>query len=207
MHYINKTRFFALFFTLTLLFTLILSYSISTGKNISNAVVRLHIIANSDTAADQALKLKVRDRIIKDTADLFNSTTDSNEALAIARNNSEYIRKTAVDEIKRQGFDLPVKVTVGKSMFPTKFYEDTALPAGKYNAVRIEIGKAEGQNWWCVMYPPLCFTEGTISLSEKAKATLKDNLSDSEYKLVTQSDDSLPVEIRFKLVEIFQKLF
>lgn len=207
MHYINKTRFFALFFTLILLFTLILSYSLSTGKDISNAVVRLHIIANSNSESDQAMKLKVRDRITKDTAHLFKNITDSHEALAVAEKNAEYIRQSALSELKNLGCDLPVKVSIGEDMFPTKFYGDVSLPAGRYNAVRIEIGEAVGENWWCVMYPPLCFTDGTIALSEDAKTKLKSTLTETEYELVTKNGKSVPVEIRFRLVEMFQKLF
>ncbi len=207
MHYINKTRFFALFFTLTLLFTIILSYAKTASANISDAVVRLHIVANSNTKADQQLKLQVRDRILRDTASIFNQSENPSDALDRARANTDYIKAVAQAEIRRLGFDYTVSVDVGETQFPTKVYGNISLPQGKYNAVNIRIGKAKGENWWCVMYPPLCFAEGIVSAPDDAKNRLKDSLSPSEYKLITKSSESVPVEIKFKLVEIFQKLF
>ncbi len=205
MKYINKTRFFALFLTLTLLFTLALSYAKTVGTDISESVVRLHIIANSNSKKDQSLKLKVRDRILKDASHIFKNTDNSGIALSLAKENFSFIKALAEDEIRRQGFEYPVNISIGEYPFPTKVYGDIALPAGKYNAVRIEIGDAKGENWWCVMYPPLCFTEGVLSASEDAKAQLKSNLSREEYQLI--SENSPPVEVKFKIVELFQQWF
>ncbi len=205
MHYINKPRFFALMLTLTLLFSFLMSYAKSTGSNIANAVVRLHIIANSNSDRDQNLKLKVRDRILAEASGILGTSRSATDALSVARSNSALIQKIAEDEIHNSGFDYPVKVSVGEYPFPTKVYGDIALPSGKYNAVRIEIGKAAGENWWCVMYPPLCFTEGVVA-TDSTKNQLKDNLSSEDYTLITQTD-SVPVEVRFRIVEIFQNLF
>ncbi len=207
MHYINKTRFFALFITLTLLFTIILSYAKSAGADISNSVVRLHIVANSNSASDQKLKLQVRDRILRDTSHIFNQSLNCNQALKLARENTDYIKSIAKDEILRAGFDYDVSINVGETNFPTKVYENIALPKGKYNAVNIRIGNSQGENWWCVMYPPLCFTDGIVRMPDDTKKQLKESLSPSDYKLITQSSESVSVEIKFKLVEIFQNLF
>ncbi len=207
MHYINKTRFFALFFTLTLLFTIILSYAKSAGADIANSVVRLHVVANSNSNADQKLKLAVRDRILRDTSHIFNQSANPNKALSLARENTDYIKTIAEDEIRRCGFKHNVSVVVGKTVFPTKTYGNIALPKGRYNAVNIRIGAAKGENWWCVMYPPLCFTDGIVSVSKDAQEQLKENLSPSEYQLITESSESVPVEIKFKIVELFQNLF
>ena len=207
MHYINKTRFFALFISLTLLFTIILSYAKSLGGDIADAVVRLHIVANSNTPVDQQLKLQVRDRILRDTSHIFSQTENPMQALGLARENTNYIKAIAEDELRRLGFDYDVSVDVGETDFPTKIYGNIALPKGKYNAINIRIGAAKGENWWCVMYPPLCFTDGIVSLPEDAQKQLKKNLSPSEYRLITQSSESVPLEIKFKLVEIFQNLF
>ena len=204
MNYINKTRFTALFLTLTLLFTLILSYAKTVGSDISGSVVRLHIIANSDSQADQSLKLKVRDRIIYEAGHLFSSTRNAQEALVIAEENTDLIRQIARDEITRLGFNYPVKIRVGEYPFPTKNYGDIRLPAGKYNAVRIEIGAASGKNWWCVMYPPLCFTDGVLAASSQARNQLKNSLSPQEYSLIT--DNTPPIEVRFRIVELFSNL-
>lgn len=207
MHYINQTRFFALFFTLTLLFTIILSYAKTAGANISDAVVRLHIVANSNSGADQQLKLQVRNRILNDTSHIFNQSANTVEALSFARENADYIKTIAEEEIRRLGFDYDVSVDIGETVFPTKFYGNIALPKGKYNAVNIRIGEAKGENWWCVMYPPLCFTDGVLSTSEASRKQLKQSLSPSEYSLITENSESMPVEVKFKLVEIFQNLF
>ena len=207
MNYINKTRFFALFLTLTLLFTLALSYAKTTGRDISNAVVRLHIVANSNSERDQKLKLNVRDRIIKDTSHIFEETLSPTQALALATENISLINNLAENEIKRLGYDYPVTVSVGKEAFPTKTYGNLTLPSGRYNAVKVKIGEAEGENWWCVMYPPLCFTDGIISVSENSISQLKNSLSESEFMLLTKSSTSVPVEIKFKIVELFQSWF
>ena len=172
---------------------------------LNDSIVRLHIIANSDSRTDQSLKLKVRDRILKDASHIFKNTDNSGIALRLAKENSEFIKALAEDEIRRQGFEYPINISIGKYPIPTKVYGDIALPAGKYNAVRIEIGDAKGENWWCVMYPPLCFTEGVLSASEDAKAQLKSNLSREEYQLI--SENSPPVEVKFKIVELFQQWF
>lgn len=205
MSYINKSRFFTLLLTLTLLFSLLMSYAKSTGSNIANAVVRLHVVANSNSQQDQDLKLKVRDRILEDASHILGSSRSATDALSVARSNSALIQKIAETEIHNSGFDYPVKVSVGEYPFPTKVYGDIALPSGKYNAVRIEIGKAAGENWWCVMYPPLCFTDGVVA-TDSMKKQLENNLSPADYNLITQTD-SVPVEVRFRIVEIFQNLF
>ncbi len=207
MHYINKTRFFALFLTLTLLFTIILSYAKSASADIADAVVRLHIVANSNSDADQKLKLQVRDRILSETAHIFSQTANPHEALDLARKNLGFIKEIAENEIRSRGFGYNATVSVGEQAFPTKVYENISLPSGKYNAVNISIGEAKGENWWCVMYPPLCFTDGIVSVSKDSHEQLKNSLSPSEYQLITKSSESVPVEIKFKLVEIFQNLF
>ncbi len=205
MSYINKSRFFTLLLTLTLLFSFLMSYAKYTGSNIANAVVRLHVVANSNSQQDQDLKLKVRDRILEDASHILGTSSSANDALYTAKANSGLIQEIAEDEIRNSGFDYPVKVSVGEYPFPTKVYGDIALPSGKYNAVKVEIGEAAGENWWCVMYPPLCFTDGVVA-NDSMKKQLENNLSPADYTLITQTD-SVPVEVRFRIVEIFQNLF
>ncbi len=208
MNYINKTRFFALMLLLTLLFSLILSYAETTSSDIADSVVRLHIVANSNSAEDQELKLKVRDRILAETSQIFSNTPTASDALSKARQYSDLIKQIALDEIRQNGFDHDVSVSVGETAFPTKTYGDIILPSGKYNAVKVKIGNGSGENWWCVMYPPLCFTSGVLSVSDDAKTNLKESLSPSSYELITKSpDSSIPVEIKFRIVEVFQELF
>ncbi len=208
MRNISKSKLLFLVSVLTLIFALTITYAKTVGNDISNSVLRLHIIANSDSDTDQGLKLKVRDRIIADSGKLFTECNNLEQSIEIAKTNIKSIQQIAEDEIIKQGFDYPVRISVGKAPFPTKTYGNITLPSGKYTALRIEIGEAEGQNWWCVMYPPLCFTEGVLSVTDEANSKLKSELKPSEYDLITkQSSGAIPVEIRFKIVEVFQSLF
>ncbi len=208
MRYISKSKLLFLISVLTLIFALTITYSKNIGNDISNSVLRLHIIANSDSNADQDLKLQVRDRIISDCGKFFVNCKSLDEAIGIAKQYSCEIQKTAENEIQSRGFDYPVKISVGNAAFPTKTYGDITLPSGKYTALRVLIGEAKGENWWCVMYPPLCFTDGVLSATDTAKAKLKSDLKESEYSLITKENSgAIPVEIRFKIVEIFQNLF
>lgn len=208
MKYINKQRFLFLVLILTLFFTLSISYAKAVSNDISNSVFRLHIVANSDSSGDQQLKLAVRDRILTDTAHLFESTDSAHTAAQIAKEHLSEICKIAQNEIYSQGYTYKISAKVGEFAFPTKSYKDITLPSGKYTALRIEIGDAAGKNWWCVMYPPFCLTDGIISCPESSKLKLKNSLSPNEYSLVTKEDSgAIPVEIKFKIVEIFQNIF
>ena len=122
----------------------------SALSDISSGLIRLHILANSDGNDDQLLKLKVRDRLLSE------ADTSSGEL------NLSHIKEICRDEIIKNGYDYNVSVSYGKFYFPTKTYENITLPAGDYEALRVVIGKGEGKNWWCVMYPPLCFSDNTF---------------------------------------------
>lgn len=205
MQYINKQRFLALFLFLTLLFTIGLSYTKKTFNNISDSVMRLHIIANSDSETDQSMKLRIRNRILRETQNIFTNAQSPKETISLAKESISLIRKIAENEVERMGFDYKVKVTIGEFPFPTKSYGNLTLPAGKYNAVRIELGEAQGKNWWCVLYPPLCFTDGVLSASPDTMSKLENNLSENDFNLISQN--TVPVKVRFKIVEVFQNLF
>jgi stage II sporulation protein R len=139
---------------------------------------------------------------------MFENSSSAEDSAKIAVDNLSEICRIANDEIIKNGFHYCVNATVDKLSFPTKTYGDISLPSGRYMALRIEIGSGKGENWWCVMYPPLCLTDGILSCPDESKNKLKSSLTDEEYRLVTKEDsDRLPVEIRFKIVEIFQKLF
>lgn len=208
LKHINSRRLFAVTLLLTIVLALSISYAKSVGSDISNSVLRLHIIANSNSPEDQQLKLKVRDRIIEESSYLFENVSSRQEAMDTAILNTEKILSIARDEIKSQGFDHEVSAEIGQFPFPTRMYGEITLPSGRYTALRLKIGNAKGENWWCVMYPPLCFADGVVSVNEGAKNQLKDNLTSEEYNLITSTTSgAIPVEIRFKIVEIFQRLF
>lgn len=151
-------------------------------QGIAKQVVRLHVLANSDSDADQKLKLMVRDRVLE-CAKIFLQDADSaDETKAEILENLDALKKAAEDEIQKQGYAYPVKVKLENCYFPMKSYGDCTFPAGNYDALRVCIGKAEGRNWWCVLYPNLCFVDCIHAVvPEKEKQELKHVLTEEEY--------------------------
>ena len=135
------------------------SYVSAVSSNLSDAVFRLHVIANSDTNEDQSLKLKVRDSLLNYMNNLCSNCTTKDEAISIAHLHQNEFEKIAKQTILDNGYHYPVKIDINNFYFPTKNYGDISLPAGLYDALRVEIGDAKGQNWWCVMFPSLCFID------------------------------------------------
>lgn len=164
--------------------------------DIRQKVFRLHILANSDSSADQALKIKVRDQILASSGELFSVTGDKKEAEATVKENLDRIQTIAQDEVYREGYSYPVKAYVVNMYFTTRTYGNITLPAGNYDALRITIGKAQGHNWWCVLFPPLCVN------SAMGSEKLSDVLSSGEQGIV--NDGSQKYVIKFKAVELFE---
>ena len=182
------------------------SYVSAVSYDIADSVFRLHVIANSDSSEDQALKYKVRDSLLNYMNSLVTSTTSKDEAMEIVTNNIDNFKNIAEATIKENGYNYSVNITVGKHSFPTKYYGDVSLPAGIYDALRVEIGSASGQNWWCVMFPPLCFVDISSGIvPEESKESLKNNLNDEEYDLITV-DDSSSMNFKFKIVELIENI-
>lgn len=182
------------------------SYVSAVSYDIADSVFRLHVIANSDSAEDQALKYKVRDSLLNYMNSLVTSTTSKDEAMEIVTNNIDNFKNIAEATIKENGYNYSVNITVGKHSFPTKYYGDVSFPAGIYDALRVEIGSASGQNWWCVMFPPLCFVDISSGIvPEESKKSLKNNLNDEEYDLITV-DDSSSMNFKFKIVELIENI-
>lgn len=183
------------------------TYAEDVNAGLSQNLVRLHVVANSDSASDQALKLKVRDAIIEFMKDKLAESKSINETRTIINDNLKNIEEVSNEIIKKNKSDYGVKATMGNYAFPTKTYGDIALPAGEYQALKVVIGDGEGANWWCVLFPPLCFIDATHgAIPESVKQELKTALSDEEYRLITTADSSedIPVKIRFKLVEFLE---
>lgn len=202
MNYINKNRLIITVLIFSVVFSSLAAAAKTAKENIADSVVRLHVIANSNSAVDQSLKLKVRDRILSEAADIFQSADLPSEALKTAEAESERLRHAAMSVLKENGCDLDVRIETGTFAFPARNYGEIMLPAGCYNALRVVIGEGMGKNWWCVMFPPLCLAKGTVKLSDEADAYLKTNLSKSEYALIKSTAEP-EVEIRFKLLELF----
>ncbi len=182
-----------------------LSYAQDISTDIANSVFRLHVIANSDSKEDQDLKYKVRDVLISYMKEICANCTNKQQAIELVRNHQNEFKQIALDIIKENGFSYNVNINIGNFEFPTKNYGDISLPAGYYDALRVEIGEAKGQNWWCVMFPPLCFVDITSGIvPEESKETLENNLSEEEFALV--SNDSKPqIQFKFKLLEFFNE--
>ena len=164
-------------------------------ESIPDKVFRLHILANSDSAEDQALKLRVRDRILEESAGLMDGVSTREEAEAAAAQSLPKLQAAAEDEIRQAGYAYPVQAEITRMYFPTRQYESVTLPAGEYDALRISIGEAKGKNWWCVLFPALC-----LPVAEDS-AQLSDVLSSGQLDVVQGS-----YEIRFKAVEWYEQL-
>lgn len=178
-----------------------MQYSHKVSADLRNEVYRLHVIANSDSQQDQSLKLKVRDRVIETLDGLVGQDSSREETKKAVEDNIELICEAASDEIQENGYDYPVTVRTGSFPFPTKYYGNIGLPKGKYDGLQVIIGEGEGQNWWCVLYPNLCFVDGTVSMPEDSQKKLSGSLSNEAASVI--SDKTGGVKIKFKILEIF----
>lgn len=198
---------FSSFLILLLLFFIYLlistsSYVFAVSNHISDSIFRLHVIANSDLKEDQDLKYKVRDNILKYMNTMSADCTSKEEAINLANIHKEEFEKIALETIRSEGFFYDVSIDIGNFKFPTKQYGDISLPAGYYDALRIKIGNASGQNWWCVMFPSLCFIDISNGIvPEDSKELLEENLSEEAYTLI--NDNSSKKKFKFKLLELF----
>ncbi len=182
-----------------------ISYAQNISTNIADSVFRLHVIANSDSKEDQDLKYIVRDNLLSYMNEICSNCETKQEAINIVTENKDKFEEIAKSTIKEQGFSYDVKINIGNFEFPTKNYGDISLPAGYYDALRVEIGEAKGQNWWCVMFPPLCFVDVTSGVvPEESKEVMEENLSEEEFALVSNSSND-ELQFKFKLIEFFQE--
>ncbi|MBQ7761018.1 MAG: stage II sporulation protein R [Clostridia bacterium] len=175
---------------------------IPTAKEaqIYETTVRLHVLADSDSAQDQALKLKVRDALLEEIAEY--DAKSKAEALLKMEENKENLTKIAEEVLEKEGCDHSVSIEIGNESYPTRYYEDFALPAGSYTSVRVVIGSGQGQNWWCVLYPPLC-TGSAIEFDDEAYVDV--GLTKDQYNLITQTNGEY--KIKFKLLEMASQAF
>ena len=180
-----------------------ISYANNVSTDIADSVFRLHVIANSNSDVDQNLKYTVRDKLLEYMNTLCADCTSKKEAISIANEHIEDFKQIALDTIKNEGFNYSVNVQIGNFEFPTKHYGDISLPSGYYDALRVEIGEAKGQNWWCVMFPPLCFTDVSSGIvPEESKEDLENALTDEEFSIVSDNDSNFGFQVKFKILEI-----
>lgn len=198
----KEKKFFALEISLLIafIFTIALSSAVSTDKTcdeIKDKILRLHVIANSDTEEDQSLKLKVRDELLRAGSELFEGTATAENAAEISKSEIGYLTDIAQGVINENGFDYEAKIEVGKSRFPTREYENITLPAGEYTAVRVILGEGEGHNWWCVMFPPMCLP------AAENETDLDDVLSDEAINFV---ESGRRFKVKFKIIEWYERI-
>lgn len=162
-------------------------------------VLRLHVIANSDSEEDQALKLSVRDEILKTSKELLAECKTREEAKETVLKNLDKLEESAIRALKKSNEDHTVDIELGEEEYPTKNYESCCFPAGEYLSLKVKIGKAEGQNWWCVLFPPMC-----LGAASECEAIAEVGLTDTQYAIITETE-SPKYKIRFKLLEAIEK--
>ena len=195
------------FIIFILLFLYVMLYSFSYANNVvsdlSNSLFRLHVIANSNSKEDQNLKYLVRDELISYMNTLCSNVSSKEQAIAIANEHLDDFQKVANEVISKNGFNYSAKVQIGNFAFPTKTYGDISLPAGYYDALKVELGKAEGKNWWCVMFPSLCFVDINNGIvPEESKEELQASLLEEDYHLISSNNSEY--KLKFKIVELFE---
>ncbi|MCY6355511.1 stage II sporulation protein R [Clostridium sp. ZS2-4] len=212
-----KNKFIAIILFLILVLGSILGISYmkadASQKSISDKIIRFHVIANSDTTEDQALKLMVRDEVLNYISPKLKDSKDIDESRKILEENNEVIKEIARKVIKENGYKYGVVTMLSHENFPVKSYGNITLPQGNYEAYRIIIGSGEGHNWWCVMFPPLCFTDitkGEVAYKE-TEQEMKQVLTPEEYKLVNNLDTNTingkKIVVKFKFAEIAKSLY
>lgn len=165
-------------------------------KRVRDDVLRLHILANSDSDTDQAVKLCVRDALLAAGSSLFDGTANADNARQRLEEQSDYLTAVAQRVLENSGFDYAVNIYVAEEYFETRSYGDVTMPAGKYTALKVVLGEGKGHNWWCVMFPPLCLPA----------ACAEDALGYFDGEQTRLVEGGARYEIRFKLVEIFERL-
>lgn len=208
----SKRLFFYYFFILiflffTFIFNLAKSYADTVFGNISNNFIRLHVVANSDSTEDQIVKYEVRDAILNYIEPHLKNANSKEDALRILNDNIDQIYKVSNDVLLEKNLTYPLNISIGQFNFPTKDYSDFILPEGMYDALKVDIGTANGQNWWCVMFPSICIVDTeNISSKENSLNILKSSLDPEEFSIITKNTSSTDIKIKFKIIEIFENL-
>lgn len=201
------------FLTLVLLSILIL-YSFYVNKKteeiqqgIASEIIRFHVIANSDSTEDQALKIKVKDALTEALRPTLEDASDIDEARALLADSLGDLELLSNQIIRENGYTYTATASIERGYFPLKVYGDLSLPPGEYEAVRVELGASDGQNWWCVMFPPLCFVDATYNVvPDSSKEQLQYLLTDEEYEAIFDQED-VDIKIKFKLLPWLEDLF
>ena len=174
-------------------------------RAVYDTVVRLHVLANSDTEEDQALKLMVRDGVLEAAAPLVEGCTTQAEAVEALTAHLNDLEAAALAVMESEGYSYPVTVLLGEEDYPTRTYESCAFPAGTYVSLRVLIGEGEGQNWWCCLFPPLCLSAATAK-EDNEDAFLQVGLTKDQYGIITETGKT-KYKVRFKILEVLEDWF
>lgn len=198
-------KFTVVFFIAALVLSAAFNFGVVQGENISDSVLRLHIPANSNSSKDQEIKLKIRDKVIEKYSSFLKETQKKEDAEKVIKEKLADIEKDVNLWLLQEGADYKASAGISYSDFPVKNYGGIKLPAGTYKALKIVLGSGKGENWWCIMFPPLCFVEGSVKeVSEKDYELLKKELGKTAFELVTKEGKS--VFLKFKIVEIVNNI-
>ena len=181
----------------------------TASEDYKNKLIRFHVIANSDSDEDQNLKLKVRDAVIDYLQPKLELSSNIEESETIIKSEYKELENISKNIVLENGYKYDISVGIDYSTFPTKQYSNVVLPAGEYKALRIIIGEGKGKNWWCVMFPPLCFVDEQSSIIDtETDKKLREILTEEEYELIAQNNKKQvnKVEVKFKIVEILQNI-
>ena len=171
-------------------------------KGIASNIIRFHVRAESDSKEDQWLKLQVKEAVLAYISPVLSKSQSVDESRQLLYNESENIRNVAAATLRSLGDESDVNVYFENCYFPMKTYGDMTFPPGEYEAFRVDIGEAQGKNWWCVLYPPLCFVDAVYGeVPEESKEELKGVLTEEEYSMVSGEN----VKFRFKYLKIFNR--
>ena len=171
-------------------------------KKIADKILRFHVIANSDSDGDQALKLKVKDAVVEFMKPLLSNCDDVHKSKEIVKAYESHILSVAQNVIRENGYNYDVHINYENCYFPAKKYGDISFPPGNYDAIRIYIGKHQGKNWWCVLYPPLCFVDCVNSVvPDESKEQLECVLGYDDYRRLIYGCDDVEVEYQIKILK------
>lgn len=176
------------------------TYFTASAQTVKDDVVRLHILANSNSEIDQEVKLKVRDALLKTNASILSDSVTKENAKEHFEASKKILLKTAKETLKENGFDYDVNITLQEEYFETRTYGDLTFPAGQYTALKVVLGEGEGKNWWCVMFPPLCIPAADGLETNENTA---DYLTESGVKIVSGGNKYI---VKFKILEIYEEL-
>ena len=197
-------RFLRIFAIAAMLTAALMILPIHGESEIYDRVIRLHVLADSDSEQDQEIKLHVRDAVLKKTHTLLENVDKREDAEAVLRDAIPVLEHTAAEALRQLDCEDAVSVTLGEERYPTRQYESLAFPAGEYLSLRVMIGSAEGQNWWCVLFPPLCLTSAVETDTEAV--CLSAGLTGEQYRMIADTD-STKYKLRFKILEVAESLF